>query len=83
MATFHTTMILSLLARLVALTALPTLASANDLLRGTVPHDELLGLSQTIPSGATGDLYLAYQSNLHVVNGCVPFPAVDVDGNTK
>lgn len=83
MATFHTTMIPRLLAGLVGLTVLPTLASSNDLPGGTVAHDELIGLSQTIPSGATGDLYLAYQPHLYIVNGCVPFPAVDVDGNTK
>lgn len=51
--------------------------------RGTVASDELVGFSQTVPSGSTGSLYLAYQPLLKVVNGCVPFPAVDSAGNTK
>lgn len=42
-----------------------------------------VGFSQTVPSGTTGEVYLAYQPDLYVVNGCVPFPAVDASGNTK
>ena len=51
--------------------------------RGTVGSDDIVGFEQTVPSGTTGDVYLAYQPHLKVVNGCVPFPAVDADGNTK
>jgi hypothetical protein len=76
-------MIPQLLTGLAALAVLPVSATQNLSRRGTVAHDELVGLPQTVPSGATGDLYLAYQPDLYVVNGCVPFPAVDADGNTK
>lgn len=77
-------MIPRLLAGLAALTVLPASATARGLTRrGTVASDEIVGLPQTVPSGATGDLYLAYQPDLYVVNGCVPFPGVDADGNTK
>jgi hypothetical protein len=51
--------------------------------RGTVDSDEIVGFAQTVPSGTTGEVYLAYQPHLYVVNGCVPFPAVDAAGDTK
>lgn len=51
--------------------------------RGTIGNDEIVGFAQTVPSGTEGSLYLAYQPFLDVVNGCVPFPAVDAAGDTK
>lgn len=51
--------------------------------RRTIDSDELVGFEQTVPSGTAGEVYLAYQPDLYVVDGCVPFPAVDEDGNTK
>jgi hypothetical protein len=51
--------------------------------RGTIASDEIVGFDETVPSGTTGDVYLAYQPYLYVVNGCVPFPAVDANGDTK
>lgn len=57
---------------------LPTLQS-----RGTIGSDDIVGFPQTVPSGTVGDVYLAYQPFLDVVNGCVPFPAVDAAGDTK
>ncbi|CAK7233695.1 hypothetical protein SBRCBS47491_008698 [Sporothrix bragantina] len=51
--------------------------------RGTIGSDDIVGFSQTVPSGETGDVYLAYQPFLYVVNGCVPFPAVDAEGDTN
>ncbi|KAF4759708.1 hypothetical protein N7455_001866 [Penicillium solitum] len=77
-------MIPQLIAALTALTVLPVTANPVELSRrGTVGHSDLVGLPQTVPAGATGDRYLAYQPKLKVVNGCVPFPAVDVSGNTN
>ncbi|CAG7966500.1 unnamed protein product [Penicillium olsonii] len=77
-------MIPQFLTGLAALAVLPVSASPHALSRrGTVDSDQLVGLPQTIPSGATGDLYSAYQPHLKVVNGCVPFPAVDAEGNTN
>lgn len=81
---FHSNMIPQLIAALTALAVLPVTANPVELSRrGTVGHSDLVGLPQTVPAGATGDRYLAYQPKLKVVNGCVPFPAVDVNGNTK
>ncbi|EAW15047.1 uncharacterized protein ACLA_004610 [Aspergillus clavatus NRRL 1] len=37
--------------------------------------------SLTVPSGTTGQVYLAYQPHLKVVNSCVPFSAADAQGN--
>ena len=51
--------------------------------RGTIASDEIVGFAQTVPSGTVGDVYLAYKPYLYVVNGCVPFPAVDAAGDTK
>ncbi|KUJ20716.1 npp1 domain-containing protein [Mollisia scopiformis] len=51
--------------------------------RGTIASDEIVGFAQTVPSGTVGDVYLAYQPYLYVVNGCVPFPAVDAEGDTN
>lgn len=72
------------LTALVALSALPTTGAALAFTRrGTIASDEIVGFDQTVPSGTTGDVYLAYQPYLKVVNGCVPFPAVDAEGDTK
>lgn len=76
-------MIFHLIAGVTAL-ALPVVASPHELSRrGAIAHDELVGFPQTVPSGIVGDVYLHYQPKLKVVNGCVPFPAVDAEGNTK
>lgn len=51
--------------------------------RATIASDQIVGLPATVPSGATGAAYKAYQPFLYVSNGCVPFPAVDASGRTK
>ncbi|KAH7417987.1 necrosis and ethylene-inducing protein 2 precursor [Cadophora sp. MPI-SDFR-AT-0126] len=51
--------------------------------RAVIAHDAVVGFPQTVPSGTLGSVYLAYQPLLKVVNGCVPFPAVDASGNTS
>ncbi|GJD01520.1 NLP1 protein [Colletotrichum higginsianum] len=50
--------------------------------RGVIDHDAVVGFKETVPSGTVGNLYLKYKPYLKVVNGCVPFPAVDAAGNT-
>ncbi|PYH97154.1 NPP1-domain-containing protein [Aspergillus ellipticus CBS 707.79] len=50
--------------------------------RDWIASDEIVGFDQTVPSGEVGDIYLAYQPYLKVVNGCVPFPGVDAAGDT-
>jgi hypothetical protein len=51
--------------------------------RGTIPNDQIVGLPEAVPAGTVGSVYEAYQPFLDVYNGCVPFPAVDANGNTK
>ncbi|KAJ7613706.1 putative necrosis and ethylene inducing peptide 2 precursor [Mycena polygramma] len=51
--------------------------------RAAIDSDAVVGFPQTVPSGTAGSVYLAYQPHLKVVNGCVPFPAVDAEGNTN
>lgn len=51
--------------------------------RAPIASDQVVSFTQLVPSGSTGQLYLAYQPLLKVTNGCVPFPAVDSVGNTK
>lgn len=50
--------------------------------RAVIGHDAVVGFPETVPSGTIGNLYLKYKPYLKVVNGCVPFPAVDSAGNT-
>ncbi|KAG2420381.1 hypothetical protein HFD88_005182 [Aspergillus terreus] len=65
------------------LTGLLPLVHAALLPRASIDHDKVVGFPETVPNGTTGDVYLAYQPLLYVVNGCVPFPAVDAEGNTN
>ncbi|KAJ5467907.1 hypothetical protein N7475_005659 [Penicillium sp. IBT 31633x] len=77
-------MISQLIAGLTALAVLPVMATPHELSRrAAIDHDKVVALPQTVPDGPIGDVYLAYQPKLHVVNGCVPFPGVDKDGNTN
>lgn len=82
MEAFPSVLICSPMISLLAL-ALPALGASILSPRGTVGSDEIVGFSQAVPSGSLGEVYLAYQPHLYVVNGCVPFPAVDANGNTK
>lgn len=62
----------------------PLLAQASPVLpRAVIDHDQVEGFPETVPSSATGEVYKAYQPYLKVNNGCVPFPAVDAEGNTR
>jgi hypothetical protein len=51
--------------------------------RAEISSDSIVGFLEKVPSGETGVVYEAYQPYLYVVNGCVPFPGVDAEGNTK
>lgn len=70
-----------LTAALLATTALckPT----NLKSRAVIAHDAVVGFAEAVPDNSEGDLMLAYKPYLKVFNGCVPFPAVDADGNTS
>lgn len=45
--------------------------------RAVIAHDAVVGFSQSASA-----LALKFKPWLRVVNGCVPFPAVDAAGNT-
>lgn len=51
--------------------------------RAVIAHDAVVGFAEAVPDNSEGDLMLAYKPYLKVFNGCVPFPAVDADGNTS
>lgn len=56
--------------------ALPARSSVLD-------HDAVVGFAETVPATAEGTLMLKFKPYLKVFNGCVPFPAVDSEGNTS
>lgn len=69
---------------LVSLVAAAAVASASPIERRVpIGSDQVVGFAETVPSGTTGSVYLAYKPFLKVVNGCVPFPAVNAAGDTK
>jgi len=74
---------ISLLQLAVGLLAAATVNASPLERRGTIGSDDIIGFPEAVPSGATGTVYEAYQPYLYVVNGCVPFPAVDAAGDTK
>lgn len=51
--------------------------------RSDIASDVIVGFPTTVPSGTEGTLMEKYWPYLYVVDGCVPFPAVDKNGNTK
>lgn len=69
--------LVSLIAAAAAVTASPIER------RAPIDSDKVVGFAETVPSGTTGSVYLAYKPYLKVVNGCVPFPAVNAAGDTK
>lgn len=50
--------------------------------RSVIASDAVVGFPETVPSGTVGAVYEAFKPYLKVVNGCVPFPAVDASGYT-
>ena len=71
------------LAGLAVLSTVGLVTSAAVERRAVLPHDQIVGFPETVPNTNIGQLYLRYKPHLRVVNGCVPFPAVDADGNTR
>ncbi|KAK5137895.1 hypothetical protein LTR08_006664 [Meristemomyces frigidus] len=51
--------------------------------RADISASAVVGFKQTVPTGTEGTLMLKYQPYLYVVDGCVPFPAVDATGETS
>ncbi|KAE9370768.1 putative NPP1 domain protein [Stipitochalara longipes BDJ] len=70
--------------RLLQILALSATVTGRPLQRrGILPPNQIVGLGPAVPIDMTGALYQAYQPYLDVINGCVPFPAVDINGNTN
>lgn len=67
---------------LLASTAIASPTPSKIGTRAVIDSDAVVGFPETVPSGTVGTVYEAYQPYLYVVNGCVPFPAVDAEGNT-
>lgn len=51
--------------------------------RADIDHDAVVPFDETVPDTTVGELMLKWKPYLYVVDGCVPFPAVDEDGNTR
>lgn len=69
---------------LAAHSALAAPASSAQLAsRAVISHDAVVGFTEAAPATTEGDLILKFKPFLKVTNGCVPFPAVDADGNTR
>ncbi|KAI6838989.1 hypothetical protein KC367_g663 [Hortaea werneckii] len=69
---------------LIALTATTALASPISLgKRADINHDAVVNFPETVPAATIGQLMLKYKPYLYVEDGCVPFPAVDEEGNTS
>lgn len=51
--------------------------------RSDIAHDKVVGFAQTVAADTEGSLMLEWKPYLYVVDGCVPFPAVDSAGDTR
>ncbi|XEC95934.1 NPP1 family protein [Paenibacillus tarimensis] len=48
-----------------------------------IGHDKVIGFEEVPPASVTEIAAKHFQPYLKVINGCVPFPAVDAQGNTN
>jgi hypothetical protein len=64
---------------------LATSVTATPILqqRAVIAHTAVVGFPETVPAGTVGAVYEAYKPFLKVVNGCVPYPAVNAAGDTS
>lgn len=75
--------LIPVLAMLTAAVVAAPRSSVRLTRRGDIDADAVVGFAQTVPDSTEGDLMLKWQPYLYVVDGCVPFPAVDADGDTR
>lgn len=80
MVAFSRSLQLSLSVLASTVVAIPTPSQLES--RAVIDSDAVVGFPETVPSGTVGTVYETYQPYLKIVNGCVPFPAVDASGNT-
>lgn len=51
--------------------------------RSDIGADQVVGFDTTVPDSTEGVLMEKWWPYLYVVDGCVPFPAVDAEGDTR
>lgn len=51
--------------------------------RSDIDSDAVVGFSTTVADDTEGTLMEKWWPYLYVVDGCVPFPAVDAEGDTR
>ena len=73
----------SLAVQILAVSSFASAAPLGLESRAVIKHDAVVGFPQTVPSGIAGTLYLKYKPYLKFFNGCVPFPAVNSNGDTR
>lgn len=57
--------------------------SAAKQKRSDIASDEVVGFATTVADDTEGTLMEKWWPYLYVVDGCVPFPAVDAEGDTR
>lgn len=73
-----------LLAAAVATTVGFAMPTSDDEKRGEeIPHNKVEPLAENPGDGEDGKLVMKYKPFLEVVDGCLPYPAVDAQGQTK
>ncbi|KAK8048753.1 hypothetical protein PG994_010483 [Apiospora phragmitis] len=75
---------LCVLLKALGLTILAAQALAEPVQqRDPIGNGDIVGLPESVPEGTAGELYLKYKPYLLRDSGCVPYPAVDAQGNTN
>ncbi|KAM4057233.1 necrosis inducing protein (NPP1) domain-containing protein [Hirsutella rhossiliensis] len=57
--------------------------ASGSAIKPRLAHDKVQPFPETVPDDLTGKLYKRFKPWLHIIHGCVPFPAVDAQGNTN
>uniref|UniRef100_K3X208 Uncharacterized protein n=1 Tax=Globisporangium ultimum (strain ATCC 200006 / CBS 805.95 / DAOM BR144) TaxID=431595 RepID=K3X208_GLOUD len=68
---FTCTLLVSALAAIVAVQA------------GSISHDQVVPFAEPTPSSISEKAAIKFKPQIHISNGCHPYPAVDAAGNTS
>ncbi|RLN88410.1 hypothetical protein BBJ28_00010588 [Nothophytophthora sp. Chile5] len=63
--------------------ALAGLASLVSVDAAVIAHDAVVPFAQPTPTTTLQTLAIKFKPQIHISNGCHPYPAVDEDGNTS
>lgn len=69
-----------LLNTIVASSAVSAAVISSQGLEKRLDHDKVQVYRETVPDSVRGRLYLKHKPYLKVFHGCVPFPAMNPDG---